>query len=83
MTPPSRDAVRVEVPRLVGRTVRMAIAMGHEVGLVVAGTDLDGPPLISRAWPGVWVVTAQVPRPGTLVHRGSLVVVDFTKESAV
>ncbi|APU15758.1 MULTISPECIES: PASTA domain-containing protein [Actinoalloteichus] len=81
MTQPRPDATRAEVPGLVGRTVPMAIALGHDAGLVVTAADLDGPPLTVLAWPGVWVVTAQEPGPGTLLRRGSIVVVEFQKEA--
>jgi hypothetical protein len=72
-----RDADRVQVPMLVGMVVREARSAGHRSGVVVVSGDVDGPPLGGLTWPGVWVVTAQRPAPGTWVTRWDNVVIDF------
>jgi hypothetical protein len=68
---------RVQVPLLVGMVVREARDTGHRSGVVVVSADIDGPPLGGLTWPGVWIVTAQRPAPGTWVSRWDNVVIDF------
>jgi hypothetical protein len=68
---------QAEVPRLVGLAVRDARKAGHEAGVVVVSADVDGPPLGGLTWPGVWIVTAQRPAPGTWVPRWENVVIEF------
>ena len=67
----------VEVPDLVGLTVRRARRFGHESGFVVTGPDPDGTPLGALTWPGTWVVTAQNPAAGVRLARGERVTVLF------
>jgi hypothetical protein len=67
----------VKVPELVGLTVPEAREAGRVAGVVVTSSDLDGPPLAAQTWPGVWLVTAQLPLPGTRVHLGAVVVIEF------
>ncbi|MHA6757827.1 hypothetical protein [Streptacidiphilus sp. PAMC 29251] len=59
----------------------MAVSVARDVawdaGLVIASADPDGPPLGALTWPGVWIVTAQHPVPGTAMRRRGSVVVDF------
>jgi len=57
--------------------VREARDAGHRAGIVVVSADIDGPPLGALTWPGVWIVTAQRPAPGTLVPRWENVVIEF------
>jgi hypothetical protein len=69
--------VRVVVPDLVGLLVQDA---GHEAAVVVVvAADVDGPPLGALAWPGLWVVTAQDPEPGTEVGKWENVRVTFRR----
>ena len=75
--PSSADEVRV--PSLVGLTVSAARKLAWDAGVVVAAEDPDGPPLGALTWPGVWVVTAQRPAPGSVMRRRGSVVVDFRK----
>ena len=67
----------VQVPSLVGMSVRDARNAGHHAGVVVVSSNLDGPPLGALTWPGVWIVTAQHPLPGTSVSRWDTVVIHF------
>jgi PASTA domain len=73
----SPDVTSVEVPSLVGMTVREARRVGHDTGVVVTSADIDGPPLGALTWPGTWVVTAQRPVAGSPVERWSAVVIEF------
>jgi hypothetical protein len=75
--PSSADEVRV--PSLVGLTVPAARKVAWDAGVVVAAEDPDGPPLGALTWPGVWVVTAQHPAPGSVMRRRGSVIVDFRK----
>jgi beta-lactam-binding protein with PASTA domain len=65
------------VPDVVGLTVPRAREIGHRLGLVVVSDDPDGRPLGAQTWPGVWIVTAQHPEPGSRVPRGSTIVIIF------
>lgn len=67
----------VQVPMLVGMTVREARTAGHAAGVVVVSTDIDGPPLGALTWPGLWLVIAQQPAPSAWVPRWSNVVIQF------
>jgi beta-lactam-binding protein with PASTA domain len=71
------SAARVTVPLLTGMTVRQARKVGHDRGVVVTSTDVDGPPLGELTWPGTWVVTAQRPAAGSDVERWSAVAIEF------
>jgi hypothetical protein len=71
------EANQVEVPQLVGMVVVDARQAGHRAGLVVVSHDVDGPPLGALTWPGLWVVTAQRPAPGTWLLRWDNVVIEF------
>ncbi|MGH3303779.1 MAG: PASTA domain-containing protein [Streptosporangiaceae bacterium] len=71
------EAGQVEVPQLVGMAVTDARQAGHRAGLVVVSADVDGPPLGGLTWPGVWVVTAQRPAPGSWLSRWDNVVIEF------
>jgi hypothetical protein len=71
------EAGQVEVPQLVGMIVADARQAGHEAGLVVISADPDGPPLAGLTWPGIWIVTAQHPVPGTWSPRWDNVVIEF------
>jgi hypothetical protein len=71
------EADRVQVPHMLGMTVRQARKAGHEAGVVVVSADVDGPPLGSLTWPGVWIVIAQRPAAGAWVPRWANVVIDF------
>jgi hypothetical protein len=51
MTPSHARIGQVEVPHLVGLTVPDARLLGTDVGVVVTGTDVDGPPLAALTWP--------------------------------
>lgn len=68
---------RVEVPRLVGMVVADARQTGHQAGVVVVSADIDGPPLGGLTWPGIWIVIAQFPAPGTWLSRWDNVVIEF------
>ena len=72
-----REVGEVEVPQLVGMDVRDARQAGHHAGLVVVSADVDGPPRGALTWPGVWIVTAQRPAPGTWLPRWATVVIEF------
>lgn len=69
------------VPDLVGMLVADARKSAWAVGLVAVAADPDGPPLGALTWPGTWIVTAQRPQPGTVLHYRGSVVVDFEKWS--
>jgi hypothetical protein len=71
------QAGRVEVPQLIGMIVADARQSGHQAGLVVVSADVDGPPLGGLTWPGIWIVTAQRPAPGTWLRRWDNVVIEF------
>jgi hypothetical protein len=71
------EANRVEVPQLIGMVVADARQAGHRAGLVVVSPDVDGPPLGGLTWPGIWIVTAQRPAPGTWLRRWHNVVIEF------
>lgn len=71
----------VEVPNLIGLTVRAARKVGHDAGLVVTSTDVDGPPLGALTWPGTWVVTAQHPATGQRLRRRDILMIEFEKVS--
>jgi hypothetical protein len=73
----SGEESRVEVPQLVGMVVADARQAGHRAGLVVVSADVDGPPLGALTWPGIWIVTAQRPAPGTWLRRWDNVVIEF------
>ena len=73
----SGGAGQVQVPLLIGMDVRTARTTGHRAGVVVVSADVDGPPLGSLTWPGVWMVTAQRPVAGTWVSRWDNVVIHF------
>ena len=66
-----------EMPQLVGMVVADARRTGREAGLVVVSADIDGPPLGGLTWPGIWIVTAQRPAPGTWLSRWDNVVIEF------
>ena len=74
-------ADEVTVPNVVGLTVREARRVAWEAGVVVAAADPDGPPLGALTWPGVWVVTAQRPAPGSVLRRRGSLVVEFREWS--
>ncbi|GAA0896819.1 PASTA domain-containing protein [Virgisporangium aurantiacum] len=71
------NADEVTVPDVVGLTVGDARRVAWDAGVVVAAEDPDGPPLGALTWPGVWIVTAQRPAPGSVLHRSGSVVVKF------
>jgi hypothetical protein len=71
------SAEDVIVPDLIGLTVRAARTLGTQAGVALAQADPDGPPLGALTWPGTWIVTAQRPGPGSVLHRWGSVVVDF------
>jgi hypothetical protein len=70
------EAHGVEVPLLVGMVVADARQAGHRAGLVVVSLDIDGPALGGLTWPGIWIVTAQRPVPGTWLRRWDNVVIE-------
>ena len=70
---------RVAVPDLVGLHVRLARDVGHDAAVVVVAADVDGPPLGSLTWPGVWVVTGQDPVAGTRVPKWDNVRIAFRR----
>jgi hypothetical protein len=69
----------VKVPDLVGMVVAEAVALGHECGVVVTSSSVDGPPLAALTWPGLWLVESQVPSPGSAATRGSVVEIGFLR----
>ena len=70
----------VTVPDLVGQPVDIASEMAAAIGLVLSSGDPDGPGIRSRAWPGLFWVTAQNPSAGSVVERGSPVRVTFVED---
>lgn len=66
----------VKVPSLVGLTVPEAREVGRVAGVVVTLSDVSG---VAQAC----LVTAQLPLPGTRVHLGTAVVVEFDRVSAL
>jgi hypothetical protein len=71
------NLVEVTVPDVVGLLVTQARSVAHQAGLALAAGDPDGPPLGALTWPGVWVVTAQTPAPGSRMRRWGSMVIDF------
>jgi hypothetical protein len=69
-------AEEVVVPALLGMSVSAARQVAGDAGLVIASADPDGPPLDALTCPGVWIVTAQRPVPGSVLRRNGSVVVD-------
>ncbi|MEU3766405.1 PASTA domain-containing protein [Amycolatopsis keratiniphila] len=69
----------VRVPELVGLSVPDARMVAHQLGIVVASKDLDGPSLGALTWPGTWVVVAQEPACGAVVARGGYVRIEFRR----
>lgn len=78
--PVERTGQFAEVPDLRGLVVSAARETGHEAGLVVTSSDLDGPPLGALTWPGRWVVIEQTPRPGETIRRGDTVIIQFVED---
>jgi len=72
-----RNLVEVTVPDVVGLLVSQARTVATEAGLALATSDPDGPPVGEVTWPGVWVVTAQAPAPGSRLRRWGSMVIDF------
>ncbi|MBN6040573.1 PASTA domain-containing protein [Amycolatopsis sp. 195334CR] len=74
-----RHADVVTVPDVVGMTVRDGRRVATEAGVALAQPDPDGPPLGALTWPGVWVITAQDPPPGSQLYRWDSVRVWFRR----
>ncbi|WP_198588162.1 hypothetical protein [Geodermatophilus chilensis] len=72
-----RCAELVVVPDVVGLEVGRAHRVAQAAGVALAPPDPDGPPLGALTWPGEYVVTAQTPVGGSVVHRWDSVVVRF------
>ncbi|MEU9005205.1 PASTA domain-containing protein [Streptomyces sp. NPDC048551] len=70
-------ADEVTVPDVVGLIVTEARKVAWEAGVVIAPSDPDGPPVGALTWPGVWVVTAQSPAPGSRMRRLGSLVIEF------
>ncbi|MEU8466289.1 PASTA domain-containing protein [Streptomyces sp. NPDC029003] len=70
-------ADEVAVPDVVGLIVTEARKVAWEAGVVIAASDPDGPPVGALTWPGVWVVTAQSPAPGSRMRRLGSLVIEF------
>jgi len=70
---------RVVVPDLVGLPVHEARDVGHQAAVVVVAADVDGPPLGELTWPGLWIVTAQDPGPGSPVRKWDNVRITFRR----
>jgi hypothetical protein len=70
----------VDTPNVVGVVVAEAVELGREAGVVVTSGQLDGPPLAALTWPGLWLVEAQDPQPGTPVSRGSVLRITFRND---
>ncbi len=77
MGPSTAD--EVTVPDIVGLIVTDARNVAWEAGVVIAAADPDGPPVGALTWPGVWVVTAQDPAPGSRMRRRGSLVIEFRK----
>ncbi|MDH6576618.1 PASTA domain-containing protein [Kitasatospora sp. MAP5-34] len=77
MGPSTAD--EVTVPDIVGLIVTDARKVAWEAGVVIAAADPDGPPVRALTWPGVWVVTAQTPAPGSRMRRRGSLVIEFRK----
>lgn len=67
----------VVVPAFVGLSVQSARGLANAADVVLTSGRLDGPPLGALTWPGNWVVIGQDPSAGTVVERGSWVVISF------
>lgn len=74
---PRSDPLSVVVPALVGLSITNARGLANSADVVLTSGRLDGPPLGALTWPGNWVVTGQHPSAGTVVERGSWVVITF------
>jgi len=61
----------------------MTVLAGHrlagDAGVVLAPTDADGPPLGALLWPheSEYLITSQIPPPGTSVCRYDSVVITY------
>ncbi|MFC3448502.1 PASTA domain-containing protein [Amycolatopsis speibonae] len=69
----------VRVPDLVGLSIPDARMVAHQLGIVIASKDLDGPSLGALTWPGTWVITGQEPTSGTVIARGDYVRIEFRR----
>lgn len=67
----------VVVPAFVGLSIQSARGLADAADVVLTSGRLDGPPLAALTWLGNWVVTGQDPSAGTVVERGSWVVISF------
>lgn len=74
-----RGTEEVEVPDVVGQTVSVARQIAAEAGLTLGAEDPDGSPLAALTWPGVWVVVAQDPAPGSPMRRKGTMAVQFVQ----
>ncbi|MHB1172998.1 MAG: hypothetical protein ACYCZY_11030 [Lacisediminihabitans sp.] len=72
---PQSDAP-IAVPHLVGLEVPHVREICHSIGLVPVSRDLDGRPLGELTWPGVFVVTAQDPKPAAFLQPGDVIVIE-------
>ncbi|MGW6707354.1 PASTA domain-containing protein [Streptomyces sp. NPDC054956] len=75
MGPSTAD--EVTVPDVVGLAVTEARKVAWDAGVVISAADPDGPPLGALTWPGVWVVTAQHPAPGSRMRRRGSLAIEF------
>ncbi len=70
----------VMVPDVVGMLVDDARKVAQTVGIVLAQSDADGPPLSALTWRLPVIVTSQSPPAGTLIRRYHSVVVTWGSE---
>jgi hypothetical protein len=72
-----RFAGRVTVPDVVGLPFHVGRDIAAEFGVSLANPDPDGPSIGSLAWPGLFYITSQNPRPGAEVYRWDSVTVEI------
>jgi beta-lactam-binding protein with PASTA domain len=69
----------VSVPDVVGMPFHVARDLAADLGLVLADPDPDAPPISGRAWPGLFYVTTQWPKPGAEILRGDSVAIEVER----
>lgn len=67
----------VVAPDVVGLSLADGRRVAGEAGVALAQPDPDGPPLGALTWPGEYVITGQVLRPGTSMKLWDSLVVSW------
>jgi hypothetical protein len=73
-------SVQLAAPDLVGMAFHDARDLVAEMGIALANTDPDGPPIGSLAWPGLFFIATQLPSPGDVLSAGDSIRVTVVKD---